>query len=183
MASLGMAHHSQLEGRLLSILDPKRSRRGFGRLATLTAVVGMSAGILPLAAMSPWAQPEDEVVVRNGDELQIISDEVFNMNWNEDDVYFDVHINGEVLFDKNGIESVSKDGTMKITVKKDGRARSIVVQGEKNGDYSMSVYINGEKKKLSKKAKRWAKGMIKKTATQVLEYEHNLVLLSQESHN
>ncbi|MCZ6835820.1 MAG: hypothetical protein O7G85_08605 [Planctomycetota bacterium] len=183
MASLGMAHHSQLEGRLLSILDPKRSRRGFGRLATLTAVIGMGAGILPLAAMSPWAesgpvfQPangEDEWVTRVGDELQIRSDENFNMHWTEADVQYRVHINGEVVFDEDSIESISEDGVLKISVKKNGESRTIVVVGEDDGDYSLSVYVDGDKKKLSRKARRWVDGMIKKVAIQIREFEKDM---------
>lgn len=49
MAALAMARASQLEGRLLAILDPDRRRRGPSRRAVLAALVGALLVVLPLA--------------------------------------------------------------------------------------------------------------------------------------
>jgi len=55
LATVAMARRSQLEGRLLAILDPQLSRRALTRLAVLlTGVVALSV-ILPLSAMHPVA--------------------------------------------------------------------------------------------------------------------------------
>ncbi len=56
-ATVSMARPSELEGRLLAILDPVRDRRGMGRPAAI-ATVGLVAGILgPLAVLR--AVPQD----------------------------------------------------------------------------------------------------------------------------
>jgi HEAT repeat protein/beta-lactamase regulating signal transducer with metallopeptidase domain len=53
-ATLAMAHRSQLEGRLIAILDPKVPRAGVSRLRTVLTAVGVACALAPLAAMQPW---------------------------------------------------------------------------------------------------------------------------------
>ena len=54
-ATLAMAHRSQLEGRLMAILDPKVPRSGVSPVRAALAL-GTVACVLPvLAAMQPWA--------------------------------------------------------------------------------------------------------------------------------
>lgn len=54
-ASLAMAHRSQLEGRLMAILDPTVARSGLSRLRTAGATVVFACAVMPLASMQPWA--------------------------------------------------------------------------------------------------------------------------------
>jgi Tol biopolymer transport system component/beta-lactamase regulating signal transducer with metallopeptidase domain len=56
LAAVAMARPSQLEGRLLAVLDAGRSRRAVSRLAVLVAVVAGSAAVLPLAALEAAAR-------------------------------------------------------------------------------------------------------------------------------
>jgi beta-lactamase regulating signal transducer with metallopeptidase domain/Tol biopolymer transport system component len=56
LAAVAMARPSQLEGRLLAVLDVGRSRRAVSRLAALAAVVAGSAAVLPLAGMEAAAR-------------------------------------------------------------------------------------------------------------------------------
>ena len=53
-ATLAMAHRSQLEGRLIAILDPKVPRAAVSRLRTALTAVGVACALAPLAAMQPW---------------------------------------------------------------------------------------------------------------------------------
>jgi HEAT repeat protein/beta-lactamase regulating signal transducer with metallopeptidase domain len=54
-ATLAMAHRSQLEGRLIAILDPKVPRAGVSRLRTAGATLTAACAVLPFAAVQPWA--------------------------------------------------------------------------------------------------------------------------------
>jgi HEAT repeat protein/beta-lactamase regulating signal transducer with metallopeptidase domain len=54
-ASLAMAHRSQLEGRLMAILDPRVPRSGLTRTRTLAVVAVALCMVAPLAALQPWA--------------------------------------------------------------------------------------------------------------------------------
>ena len=45
---------SQLEGRLLAILDPRIPRRGLTRLRALATSAACMLAIMPLAALQPW---------------------------------------------------------------------------------------------------------------------------------
>ncbi|HEY0876282.1 MAG TPA: M56 family metallopeptidase [Vicinamibacterales bacterium] len=54
-ASLAMARRSQLEGRLMSILDPTVPRTGVSRTRVALATAVAAAAILPLASMQTWA--------------------------------------------------------------------------------------------------------------------------------
>ena len=53
-ASLAMAHRSQLEGRLMAILDPTVPRSGLSRLRTAAATGVFACALMPLASIQPW---------------------------------------------------------------------------------------------------------------------------------
>ncbi|MGC8638757.1 MAG: hypothetical protein ACP5XB_02630 [Isosphaeraceae bacterium] len=55
---VAIARPSQLEGRLLSILDPSRRRAALSRRSLLLAVLGSAAMILPLASVRLSARAE-----------------------------------------------------------------------------------------------------------------------------
>src|SRR4051794_8922157 len=57
-ATLAMAHRSQLEGRLLAILDPRIPRRGVTRGGALATSFACLLAIVPLAALQPWSNSE-----------------------------------------------------------------------------------------------------------------------------
>ena len=57
-ATLAMAHRSQLEGRLIAILDPRVPRSGISRVRTVTATALVACGLIPLASLQPWAYSE-----------------------------------------------------------------------------------------------------------------------------
>jgi len=58
LAAVAMAHHTQLEGRLLAILDPKLNRRLLSRRARLTVGLSLAAAALLLAALQPSSRAE-----------------------------------------------------------------------------------------------------------------------------
>ena len=58
-ATVAMARPSELEGRLLAILDPGRNRRRATRVATVVGLVAMSLLVLPLAALQPRATAQE----------------------------------------------------------------------------------------------------------------------------
>jgi HEAT repeat protein/beta-lactamase regulating signal transducer with metallopeptidase domain len=53
-ASLAMAHRSELEGRLMAILDPTVRRAGITRLKGTAATAMFALAVVPLASMQPW---------------------------------------------------------------------------------------------------------------------------------
>ena len=53
-ATLAMAHRSQLEGRLIAILDPKLPRSGVSRVRTAAAAALVACMLPPIASMQPW---------------------------------------------------------------------------------------------------------------------------------
>jgi HEAT repeat protein/beta-lactamase regulating signal transducer with metallopeptidase domain len=55
-ASLAMAHQSQLEGRLIAILDPGLPRAGVSRARGLAAIVLCCCAVAPLGALQPWGE-------------------------------------------------------------------------------------------------------------------------------
>jgi HEAT repeat protein/beta-lactamase regulating signal transducer with metallopeptidase domain len=55
-ASLAMAHRSQLEGRLIAILDPSVPRRGLTRVRAAAVVCLFTLLLIPVAAVQPWAE-------------------------------------------------------------------------------------------------------------------------------
>jgi HEAT repeat protein/beta-lactamase regulating signal transducer with metallopeptidase domain len=61
-ASLAMAHRSQLEGRLMAILDPSIPRSTVSRLRTLAAAASALLLVAPLATIEPWVEIEAAVL-------------------------------------------------------------------------------------------------------------------------
>ena len=57
-ATLAMAHRSQLEGRLIAILDPRVPRSGISRLRTASATGLVACALIPMASLQPWAYAE-----------------------------------------------------------------------------------------------------------------------------
>ena len=57
-ATLAMAHRSQLEGRLIAILDPKLPRSGVSRVRTALAAAIVACALPPIAALQPWSVVE-----------------------------------------------------------------------------------------------------------------------------
>ena len=57
-ATLAMAHRTQLEGRLIAILDPKVPRSSLSRARTAGATALVACALLPLATLQPWAYAE-----------------------------------------------------------------------------------------------------------------------------
>jgi beta-lactamase regulating signal transducer with metallopeptidase domain len=60
-SAVAMAHRSQLEGRLMAILDPALPRRSPTRTAAVVCATLAVAGVLPLAALQPVAKAEAAV--------------------------------------------------------------------------------------------------------------------------
>lgn len=59
-ATLAMAHRSQLEGRLMAILDPNVPRRNLSRARLLTAIGTAVVIVAALASVQPWAQTQTD---------------------------------------------------------------------------------------------------------------------------
>lgn len=62
-ASLAMAHRSQLEGRLMAILDPRVPHSALSRVRAAAATAVCCAAVVPLAALQPWGDAAPAVVV------------------------------------------------------------------------------------------------------------------------
>ena len=60
-ASLAMAHRSQLEGRLVAILDPSVARTGISRSRGAAAVAVAVMTLLPLASLQAWSHGSQSV--------------------------------------------------------------------------------------------------------------------------
>ena len=68
-ASLAMAHRSQLEGRLIAILDPTVPRRGLTRLRAGVAAGVFAVVLVPVASVQPWA--EERAAVKTQDVVPV----------------------------------------------------------------------------------------------------------------
>jgi HEAT repeat protein/beta-lactamase regulating signal transducer with metallopeptidase domain len=66
-ATLAMAHRSQLEGRLMAILDPKVPRSGPTSVRTAFAAVVAGCALLALSSLQPWTVAEAAASIEIGD--------------------------------------------------------------------------------------------------------------------
>jgi HEAT repeat protein len=69
LATTAMARHSTLEGRLVAILDPNRSRQGLYTLRVLVSTALVCSMVIPLAAMQPWTTSPTDVEAEPQEQL------------------------------------------------------------------------------------------------------------------
>ena len=74
-ATLAMAHRSQLEGRLMAILDPRVPHAALTKLRAAAATTVCCAAVVPLATVQPWTSaipdaPPASVVVQEAPQQQ-----------------------------------------------------------------------------------------------------------------
>ena len=72
-ATVAFARRTQLEGRLLAILDPHISRKGVDRLAALLVGFAVACAIVPLATLQPSAQPSQKAQITSNDNQMALS--------------------------------------------------------------------------------------------------------------
>ncbi len=60
-ATLAMAHRSQLEGRVIAILDPTLSRRGLSRLRAAAGTALFALLLVPIASLQPWVEEPESL--------------------------------------------------------------------------------------------------------------------------
>jgi beta-lactamase regulating signal transducer with metallopeptidase domain/HEAT repeat protein len=63
LAAVAIARRSQLEGRLLAILDPSLSRRGLNRIASISIGLIVALVVLPLAVIRPAAHAQSKASI------------------------------------------------------------------------------------------------------------------------
>jgi HEAT repeat protein/beta-lactamase regulating signal transducer with metallopeptidase domain len=63
-ATLAIAHRSQLEGRLMAILDPSVPRSAVSKLRAAGATTAFACALMPLAALQPWGYLQEPADVR-----------------------------------------------------------------------------------------------------------------------
>ena len=76
-ASLAMAHRSELEGRLMAILDPSVPRAAVSRFRTAAATTVFALAVMPLASLQPWtiAAASDQQPTPSPDRLAVTTQE------------------------------------------------------------------------------------------------------------
>ncbi|MFH1744360.1 MAG: M56 family metallopeptidase, partial [bacterium] len=70
VAAVAMARWSQIEGRLLAILDHKRNRRGLTRLSVIFALTALLCFVVPLATIQPI--PTAQAAAENPSKTRIV---------------------------------------------------------------------------------------------------------------
>ena len=109
VASLAMARHSQLESRLMAILDPSLRHRSLSRVGATMAVVIAACIVLPLAVLNP-AQAQRDTIVRTdevaGDIVSPLNDARFTVSENtgsdsnpNSDISPDIDLNAGIVTD------------------------------------------------------------------------------------
>jgi HEAT repeat protein/beta-lactamase regulating signal transducer with metallopeptidase domain len=66
-ATLAMAHRSQLEGRLIAILDPRVPRAGVSRVRAAVAMATVACALPPLATLQPWMVEQVSAATRTAE--------------------------------------------------------------------------------------------------------------------
>jgi hypothetical protein len=150
--SLGMARRSQISGRLLAVLDPKRRRLAPGRYLTMAVAAFTLAIALPLAAMGPAAEAGEE-----RDRAVTITSDSGSLR---------VKHQGEIELTRDGrdIEWMSVGAFLTVEHKVGGVWHELTVKPDDDGKPQYDYTVGDEQRDFGREAADWLAGVLEEVA-------------------
>ena len=159
-AGLTMARPSQLAGRLLAVLDPRRDRSGVSRRLAFPAWLIAACVVLPLAALAPFAQ-------RGSGHSQSISHEDINgisdlPSGRRRRSQAPPPTEGKVDLNEDwtGIVRLSPGAEMRIEEEDGGTTRRLDVEPGSDGRPVYTWKVDGTERPFDAAGQRWLQGML-----------------------
>ena len=151
VAALAMVQRSQLEGRLMNILETSHPRRKHSllHLATLLAVAALTLG---LATVRLWGAPPEL------DEPQVRKSSWAIEHFGDDDFFLSARVDGDVEFaEGGGVEHLAADARVEIeTEQEEGAVQRLVITPDDSGAPRYAFTVDGEARPWDADARRWA---------------------------
>ncbi|HSF39794.1 MAG TPA: M56 family metallopeptidase [Thermoanaerobaculia bacterium] len=179
-AGLAMARPSELTGRLLAVLDPRRNRRSLSRRLALPAWLVAACVVVPLAALAPAAAPEAEAALgavavtaqtvpappapskkpRHVSVRDMNGTKTFE--WRDGDQKIKIRTEGriELTEDWTGIARLARSAEMRLEAENGWHEQRLDVEA---GDGGRPVYtwkVDGRERPFDAEGRKWLQAML-----------------------
>ncbi len=158
--ALAMARRSQLEGRLLAILDPQRIRAGASPRALIGATLLVTLMAAPLAALSPTLSAPSELQsassASQGSQAVAQSDSTRssagsegsrsgNISQSNKDTRLNIHMEGVRINSDYELTGIDPGGYFEIVRRGPEGRRRLEIEPNAAGGLTRSLFVNGRK--------------------------------------
>ncbi len=153
---VGMARRSQISGRLLAVLDPKRRRLAPARCLTVIAAALTLAIVLPLAVLSPTVQAKESRL--NKSTISITNDKSTNP--------YKVKWKGEIELSRDGrdIERMSEGAYLLLEQKFKRTWHKLLIKPDETGKPVYTYKVGRKEKDFDEDAADWLADMLEEIA-------------------
>ncbi|HSF39535.1 MAG TPA: M56 family metallopeptidase, partial [Thermoanaerobaculia bacterium] len=177
-AGLAMARPSELTGRLLAVLDPRRNRRSLSRRLALPAWLAAACVVVPLAALSPATEPEAEAAAiaivaqavpapptppkkpKHVSVMDINGTQTFE--WRDGDQKIKIRTEGkiELTGDWTGIARLSRDAEMRLESEDGDHEQRLDVEPGEGGRPVYTWKVDGRERPFDAEGRKWLQAML-----------------------
>lgn len=171
-AGLAMARPSELTGRLLAVLDPRRNRRSLSRRLAFPAWLAAACVVVPLAALAP-AAPRAAAVAQAvpappapPKKPRHVSVQDLNgtrtFEWRDGDQRIRIRTEGkiELTEDWTGIARLSRGAEMRFEAEDGDREQRLDVEPGEGGRPVYTWKVNGRERPFDAEGRKWLEAML-----------------------
>ncbi|HKV11237.1 MAG TPA: M56 family metallopeptidase [Thermoanaerobaculia bacterium] len=169
-AGLAMARPSELTGRLLAVLDPRRNRRRLSRRLALPAWLVAACVVVPLAALAPAVEPEAEAGAqsvpalpkkpRHVSHVDINGTQTFELS--DGDQKIKIRIEGKVELNEDwtAIARLSRGAEMRLEAEDGGHEQRLDVEPGEGGRPVYTWKVDGRERPFDAEGRKWLQAML-----------------------
>lgn len=166
-AGLAMARPSELTGRLLAVLDTRRNRRSVSRWLALPAWIAAACVVLPLAALTPAAKPQEKARAEKPRLWERFEDLISNQGvqtheYDDGQNRFKIRIEGKVELtpDWSGITRLDPGAEMRVEEGRGIGRRRVDIRPDAQGRPVYTFWVNGFERPFDAEARQWLKSAL-----------------------
>lgn len=172
-AGLAMARPSELTGRLLAVLDPRRNRRGLSRRLAVPAWLVAACVVVPLAALAPAAPQAVAAVAqevpspptppkkpKHVSHIDINGTQTFE--WRDGDKRIEIRTEGkiELTEDWTSIARLSPGAEMRLEAEDGEHEQRLDVEPGEGGRPVYTWKVDGRERPFDAEGRKWLQAML-----------------------
>jgi beta-lactamase regulating signal transducer with metallopeptidase domain len=172
-AGLAMARPSELTGRLLAVLDPRRNRRGLSRRLAFPAWLLAACVVVPLAALAPDAPQAVALVAqavpapptppkkpKHVAVMDINGTETFQ--WSDGDKKIKIRREGKIELNEDwtGIARLSRGAEMRLEAEDGDHEQQLDIEPGDDGRPVYTWEVDGRKRPFDAEGRKWLQAML-----------------------
>lgn len=172
-AGLAMARPSELTGRLLAVLDPRRNRRGLSRRLAFPAWLAAACVVVPLAALAPaapqavalvaQATPTPPTPPKKPRHVSILDvNGTQTLQWSDGGKKVKIRSKGKIEFNEDwtGIARLSRGAEMRLEAEDGWHEQQLDVEPGDDGRPVYTWEVDGRERPFDAQGRKWLQAML-----------------------